>query len=415
MKRLILAVFFVLVFGYFFVADTTNAETEKVNIIVFERDDCAHCIAENAFLKSFDNDSRVNIIKKNIEEEENKQLFYKVAKQYQLQKATPITLIGNSVIAGFDTELTTGAEIREKAESAFKRRDFAYTVEHYLQGSAILLSKGASTCESGESCEVPTAEGVTPSVTRQHVFSFLGWRIDIEDFGLFSISAILGVIDGFNPCAMWVLFTFLLALSQLGSRKKMLQVVGLFLFAEASMYFLILNVWYQTWDFIKLDSYVSPAIGLFSILAGMYFFYKWHKTKDVLVCDVTSAGHQAKISQRIQDVVKKPMTIAVVFAVLAIAFSVNIIEFACSIGIAQTFTKILEINQLNFLGQQFYILIYTIGYMVDDLLVFALALWGYKSFYKLGTKYSKYSTLLAAVLMVLLGVMLLFFRDFLIF
>jgi uncharacterized protein (UPF0333 family) len=213
---------------------------------------------------------------------------------------------------------------------------------------------------------------------------------------------------------MWVLLTFLIALSQIGNRRKMAQIVGLFIIAETVMYFLILNIWYQTWDFIKLDSFVTPAIGLFSIGAGFYFLHKWHKTKGQVTCDVTSSEHQSKVVGKIQDIAKKPMTIAVVFGVLALAFSVNIIEFACSVGIPQTFTKVLEINNLNFITRQFYIMIYTTGYMLDDIIVFALALWGYKSFAGVGAKYSHLSILFAGVLMVLLGIMLVFFRDILI-
>ncbi|MDP3380811.1 MAG: hypothetical protein Q8S84_04755 [bacterium] len=40
------------------------------------------------------------------------------------------------------------------------------------------------------------------------------------------------------------------------------------------------------------------------------------------------------------------MTIGVFFVTILIAFSVNIVEFACSIGIPQAFTKILEMSSL---------------------------------------------------------------------
>ena len=86
--------------------------------------------------------------------------------------------------------------------------------------------------------------------------------------------------------------------------------------------------------------------------------YKWKKNKGELTCDVTSLEHQQKTTKKIQDVVSKPITIITTLAVLAIAFSVNIIEFACSVGIAQSFTKILELNDLTFIARQFYIFIY---------------------------------------------------------
>jgi len=413
MKKIILGFFILLTF--FVVGKVVHATTTSVvNLIVFERNDCAHCIAENAFLKEIADNSFV-YVKKDIADTNTRKEFEAITKKYGLPLATPVTLIGNSVIAGFNTPETTGVAIKKAIAQAKEKKQFNRTIDYYLQSrDSASVDASAPTCGDGEGrCEVNIAGGGV-QVSTQDTFSFLGFQINIKDMGLFSIAAILGTIDGFNPCAMWVLLTFLIALSQIGSRKKMAQIVGLFIVAEAVMYFLILNVWYQTWDFIKLDSYVTPAIGVFSVGAGLYFLYKWYKTKDELVCEVTNTEHQMKITTKIQEIAKKPMTIAVMFAVLAIAFSVNIIEFACSIGIAQTFTKILEINHLSFISQQFYILIYTIGYMIDDIIVFALALWGYKKFYAVGQKYSKHSTLIAGVLMIFLGVMLVFFRDFLV-
>jgi hypothetical protein len=92
-----------------------------------------------------------------------------------------------------------------------------------------------------------------------------------------------------------------------------------------------------------------------------------------------------------------------VLAILLIAFSVNIIEFACSIGIPQAYTKILDLNMLTFMERQWYILVYTVGYMVDDFVVFGLAIWGYSKLQSHGGKYAQLSLLIGGVLMLLLG------------
>jgi cytochrome c biogenesis protein CcdA len=229
------------------------------------------------------------------------------------------------------------------------------------------------------------------------------------------MSSVLGFIDGFNPCAMWVLLTFLIILSQIGDKKKMIYLVGVFVFAEAVMYFLILNVWYQTWDFISLDKWVTPAVGLLAFGSGIYFLYKWHKSNGELTCDVTSLEHQQKTTQKIKDVVSKPITIVTLLAVLALAFSVNIIEFACSVGIAQSFTKILELNNLSFIGRQFYVAVYTLFYMADDFLIFILAIVGFKKFHTVGAKYSHLSMLIGGILMLILGILLILKPQWLMF
>jgi hypothetical protein len=79
--------------------------------------------------------------------------------------------------------------------------------------------------------------------------------------------------------------------------------------------------------------------------------------------------------QRIKYIASQPMTIGVFFLTIFLAFSVNIIEFACSIGIPQAFTKILEMSILTPIQKQMYLLLYTLFYMVDDLIVFGVALY----------------------------------------
>lgn len=404
--------FFLVIFLTFFSFVFAESNEQKINLILFQRDDCVHCENQKEFLAS------LNISDLNITEIDIKQKHYyfnRITTKYNLPTNTPLTLIGNAIIPGFDIAETTGEKILEKISLARENEKFNLNIEYYLQDSEKKnIANSAATCTPyEEECLVDLSSKIT--VTHSEEVSFFGKVINIKDLGLFSLAAILGTIDGFNPCAMWVLLTLLIALSQVRSRRKMVQIVGLFLAAQAIMYFLILNIWYKTWDLIKLDAIVTPAIGVFSILAGLYFFRKWLKTKDQLTCDVTSTEHQAKITTRIQELAKKPMTWAVAFSVLLIAFSVNIIEFACSVGITQTFTKILELNNLDFLMQQFYMFIYMLGYMVDDFIVFGLALWGYKSFYKFGAKYSKHSVLFAAVSMIILGTILVFFKEILVF
>ena len=102
-----------------------------------------------------------------------------------------------------------------------------------------------------------------------------------------------------------------------------------------------------------------------------------------------------------------------VLGILGLALSVNIFEFACSIGIPQAFTRVLDINQLTWWGRQFYVGVYLATYLLDDAVVFVLALY---SFDKIGLtgKYSKWTTLIGGVLMVILGLLMLFKPEWLV-
>ena len=104
----------------------------------------------------------------------------------------------------------------------------------------------------------------------------------------------------------------------------------------------------------------------------------------------------------------------VALGILALAFSVNIFEFACSNGIPQTFTKVLELNGVSWGGHQWYMLIYIIAYMLDDLVVFGLALWSFEKVTMM-SRYSRWSSLVGGLLMLALGAILIIRPALLIF
>jgi hypothetical protein len=179
------------------------------------------------------------------------------------------------------------------------------------------------------------------------------------------------------------------------------------------MYYLILNVWFTTWNFIGLDKIVTPIVATIAIGAGIYFMYEYFSVP-AGVCNVTSLKQQQTTKKKIAEIISKPMNWVTALGIIGIAFSVNIIEFACSIGIPQTFTKILEMNNLSWAREQMMMLIYIFFYMVDDFLVFGIALY---SFDKIGLtqKYSKICQLIGGILMIILGLILLFKREWLVF
>ncbi len=391
---------FVFIFVMLGVAATVTphisyAQEATPAVYLFGRDDCGFCKAERAWLE----EQGISYVYLNIiTEPESGTLFNQIAEKHEISKVTPLTIIGSRALVGFNGADTTGAEIK-KALITEKDSSIRTLEEHLALAPAGNVTIGSGCTDSD--CEVGEMG---------YVFDlpFLG-LVDMKTFSLFSLSAILGTVDGFNPCAMWVLVTFLVLLSQAGSRKKMVVLAGTFVLAEALMYNLILNVWYKTWDFIALDQVVTPLVGLLALGGGTFFLYRWYRQRGVtLVCDISSIDQQLRTVDRFKKVVESPLTIATFGALLLIAFSVNIIEFACSIGIPQAYTKILEINGLSFLERQWYILIYTIGYMFDDIVVFVLAIWGYGRLQAHGQKYAQASLLIGGALMLLLGGLLVF-------
>lgn len=371
-------------------------------VYLFGRDDCGFCKSELAWLAEND----IPYVYRNIvTDPEAKALWEAIVEKHALSKVTPITVVGADVFVGFGGAESTGANIQ--AAILKNTGGDILTPEDHIARAPVQTVATDGSCSDVE-CEEANAQA--------YVFDlpFIG-IVDLKSLSLVSLSLVLGTIDGFNPCAMWVLITFLVLLSQAGSRKKMVFLAGLFILAEAIMYNLILNVWYQVWDFVALDQIVTPLVGLLALGGGIFFLYRWQKNKEVaLVCDISDLETQGKTIRKFEAIVKAPLTLATVAAIIVIAFSVNIIEFACSIGIPQAYTKILDLNALTFIERQFYIMTYTLGYMIDDFIVFGLAIWGFSRLEAHGHRYAQLSLLIGGALMILLGLILVMNPDLLV-
>lgn len=370
------------------------AQNEKIEFSIFSRENCTHCIE----LKKFLDENKENFIVwqpkyYSIDEEKNTKLFNEFTTKNNVAKVTPIILIWDEIIEWYQSDETTGKYILEKARNLTKSSYF----ENFDKASNTI--KGWKGCESWELCKIPKETKLEIKIP------FL-WIINLKDYSLFFLASVLGFVDWFNPCAMWVLVMFISILSQTWSRKKMFQVAWVFVIAEAIMYFMILNVWYKTWDFVKLDNIVTPIIWLISSWAWAYFIYEFFTNKD-WECKVISSNQKKKTIDKIKYIASMPMTIWVFFVTILIAFSVNIVEFACSIGIPQAFTKLLEMSSLWFIWKQSYILLYTLFYMVDDFVVFGIAIYA-MSYLGVTTKYTKYCLFIWWILMIILWYFFLF-------
>lgn len=385
-------------------AQTTPPPVNTTIVIeVFKREDCGHCQDFFAFITDLQtkrDDFTVQAY--DIYTDEGRKFFDEVTDKLKMTKATPIIYIGQSIIAGFDSPATTGQRIialldQTQGQPQPSLREILDDPE--WQASLNPAPNQAGACDD-TGCATRRISGPDTIVR----IPFTDKTVNVSQYSLPALSFILGLIDGFNPCAMWVLVMFLAALVAINNRRKMLQVIGLFLLAETIMYYAILSAWLYAWDFIGLDRIVTPLVGLLAVGAGLYFLREYWRGDDT--CKVTSHEQRARLSERIKNFASKPLTILSALGIIGVAFSVNIFEFACSIGIPQTFTKILDLNNLSWLGKQGYNFIYIIGYMIDDFVVFGLALY---SFEKIGLthKYTRASHLIGGILMLALGLIML--------
>jgi len=288
------------------------------------------------------------------------------------EPAFPITIFGKQVFGGWESEETTGKEIEMAMQKCL-----------------------AGNCPQGVSIE-PSDEIVLPIIG----------EIRPSSYSLTSLAVILGLVDGFNPCAMWVLVYLISLIATLKDKKRIWLLVGSFVLASGVLYFLFMTAWLNAFLLIGYVRPVTIAIGLVALGGGILQTKEFLKTKGAIVCEVTDEESRKKTMTKIQKIVSSPITWGTIAGIVALAFVVNSIEFACSAAIPAIFTHVLSLSNLSTFQYYGYILLYDFLFMLDDLIIFGTAAFAMTS--SLGDRYVKYSRPVGGTILIILGALLLF-------
>jgi cytochrome c biogenesis protein CcdA len=241
------------------------------------------------------------------------------------------------------------------------------------------------------------------------VINIFGYEFDFKSMGLFGAAALIGLLDGFNPCAMWVLIYLISLASTIGDKRKMYIIVGTFVATEAIMYFIVLAGWMNLFMFIGISQTVLYLVGAFALYTGVMSIKDYYDKGGEIACEIGDTGSKKKTMRKIDMIVHSPITVVSLVSVIMLAIVINAIEFVCSAGLPAMFTQLLAISDISTLTKYYYILVYDFFFMLDDFIVFGLAAWAANSDWT--TKYAGYSKIIGGVVMLGIGILLLFFPE----
>jgi len=239
---------------------------------------------------------------------------------------------------------------------------------------------------------------------------FVG-KVDARNFSLPVLAVVLGLVDGLNPCAMWVLVYLISLVLSMKDPKRIWLIVGSFVFASGVLYFLFMTAWLNAYLFMGYVRELTLLVGFFALWVGITDIYESIKNRGQAACGIGNNESKSKTMERIRKVALSPLSIGSFGAIIVLAFVVNSIEFLCSAAIPAVFTYILSVSSLNTFQYYMYILLYVFFFMFDDLLIFSTAAFAATS--SLGEKYAVYTKPIGGVIMFAIGVILIFFPDLL--
>jgi thiol-disulfide isomerase/thioredoxin len=357
-----------------FTSQGTSSTGEGFEVDFFYLPGCSHCDEQRPFNEKLANTyPQIQIIEHDATTPAGSALLSEKLEELEVQDEPdfPITIFENQVFGGWESEETTGRAIEEALQQ----------------------------CLAGN-CPPPAGEKPKDTI----VLPLIG-EIVLADYSLPALAVILGLVDGFNPCAMWVLVYLISIIATLRDRKRIWLIVGSFVLASGILYFLFMTAWLNAFLFIGYVKPVTIVIGLVALGGGILQIREVVETKGAIVCKVTDEESRKKTMTRIQKIVSSPITLGTIAGIVALAFAVNSIEFVCSAAIPAVFTRVLSLASLTTFQYYNYILLYVFFFMLDDLVIFGTAAFALTS--NLGDRYAKYSRPVGATILIILGLLLL--------
>ena len=241
---------------------------------------------------------------------------------------------------------------------------------------------------------------------------FIG-EISTATLSLPLLTIVLGAVDGFNPCAMWVLVFLIGLLVGMDDHRRMWVLGGVFLLASAAVYFVFIAAWLNVLLLLGALLWIRIAVGAFAIASGAFYLREFILSNEA-VCRVTSPERRQSIMAALKNVVRQQRFALALAGIAVLAVAVNLIELLCSAGIPAVYAQVLSLSDLPTWQYYLYLLLYVGVFLLDDLIVFVTSLIALQAT-GLTAQYSRYSHLVGGAVLCGIGGLLLLRPEWLTF
>ena len=223
-----------------------------------------------------------------------------------------------------------------------------------------------------ETKQVHKSAGTSEAPSDVIAFPLIG-EIRAGEVGLPLFTMAIGLLDGFNPCAMWVLLFLLSLLVNIGDRMKMLMIAGTFVVVSGIAYFIFMAAWLNVFLLLGYMRWVEIPLALVAIFIGIVNVKDFFAFKKGLSLSIPESA-KPKIYERVRKIVMaKYMSMALLGAVV-LAVTVNVVEFLCTAGFPALYTRVLTVRELPTWEYYAYLGLYIFFYMFDDAVMVAIAI-----------------------------------------
>jgi hypothetical protein len=312
------------------VSSIATDQNEERRLEVFTREGCPRCIAAKTFLDILQQEQpELQIIMYDIGRDQDvlRRLQTLATQRGIAVVGVPAFLIGEELIIGFASAETTGARLRALVQTRRSR-------------SPKGVRKEACPPELEKPC-VPT-EKTKESIDDAVAVPLLG-RVSATTLGLPLFTIVLGLLDGFNPCAMWMLLFLLSLIVNLKDRTKMFVIGGTFVLVSGVVYFAFMAAWLNLFLLIGLSRVTQLLLGAIALGVGLI------NVKDFFVFGrgfslSIPAGAKPGLYAQARRILQAENTASALVSVIVLAVLVNSVELLCTAGLPAVYTPVFALR-----------------------------------------------------------------------
>lgn len=377
------------------------ADGKVLNMYLFYGESCPHCKEMHEYLDEY-LDGKENIKLYEYEIYKNKDNANKLRDIIDIldtnESGLPFLIIGNNVITGYAKNVTD--ERIRNTVNYYQNKRFKDEVGIYL---------GVVEDDFEEYDE---------KIIYQETIDDIGISSNLKNIisksPLFLSAILIGLVDGFNPCAMWILLFLISMLLDVKNKKRKWTLGLVFIISSALVYFVFLMSWLELSVFLNKVGFIRLGIAVCAVILGTISIVKFIDSIGKDGCVVVNKENRKRIITSIKNIIKEKSFVFAILGMILLACSVNIIELFCSLGLPVVFTQILSLNEVSGTMRIVYSLIYVFFFMIDDLLVFFISMKTLE-LKAISNKYSKYSSLIGGLLMMIIGLLMIYKPEVLMF
>ncbi len=231
-------------------------------------------------------------------------------------------------------------------------------------------------------------------------------KIDPGTLSLPVLATVLGFLDGFNPCAFFVLLFLLSMLVYAESRKRMLLIGLTFVFFSALIYFIFMSAWLNFFLITSNITLITTIAGIVALIIAVLNIKDFFALKKGASLSLSTEKRNSLI-KKMRSLLKAESLTSMMIGTIVLAITANLYELLCTAGFPMVFTKALTLQELSNAAYYLYLVLYNVVYVIPLLVIVIIFTYTLGS-KKLTKRQGESLKLLSGMMMLVLGGILVF-------